>query len=455
MLIDVPARYWPRVVTRLIFYRRAQWWSPDRLGRWQDDRLRLLVRHAGAHVPYYRALFREIGLDPAAFRGRLDLPLIPPLDKETVRTRSAEFVADNAAAFHATEARTSGSTGTPLRFLLSADCRVSDAAATLRGYSWAGFRPGMKVLTMRSFMRDWESSYAMAGRSLNGSTIRLSGESAPRYWAKINRLKPAFFHGYPFALIMLAHYGRAAGVAGHAPHTIIAFGESLPPDLRRRLSEAYGGARVFDFYSMTENAVLIAECPRGGLHMCDDYACHEIAAPDGTPIASGTGEILGTSYSNYAMPLIRYRTRDFARLPGGPAAPCPCGRTFRTVAAIDGRTEDFIRTPDGRSINLFEEPISAAGGIAASQYVQDAPDSMYVNIVCGPDFDPACLPGVERELRRRVGDAMRIEFRTVAELERRPGDSGKTPFLISRIGNSVYGPRDSDAPAAESRTGAT
>lgn len=443
MLIEVPARYWPRVVTRWAFYQRAQWWSEARLGEWQDRQLRRLIRHAGAHVPYYRTLFRAIGLDPATFRGRIDLPRIPPLDKETVRTREPELVADNAAGFHATEARTSGSTGTPLRILLSADCKASDAAATLRGYAWAGFRPGMKVLTMRSFMRGWDFAYSMAGRSLNGSTIRLSPESAPRLWAEINRLKPAFFHGYPFALLMLAQYGRAAGVAAHAPRAIIVFGESLPPHLRRQLSQAYGGARVYDFYSMTENAVLAAECPHGSLHVCDDYACHEFVTPDGRPAASGTGEILGTSYSNYAMPLIRYRTRDSAVLPPPSAPACPCGRGFRTIQAIEGRKEDYIRTPDGRSINLFEEPMSAGVGIAASQYVQDAPDRMYVNIVPGADFDPRCLAEVERELRRRVGSAMGIEFRTVRELERRPGESGKTPFLISRIGHSAY-----TAPAA-------
>jgi len=435
MLIELPLRFAPHIGWRALFYLRSQWWSPARMSRYEDTRLRRLIRHAAEHVPYYRRLFREIGLDPEAFRGRVDLPRIPPLDKETVRQHVDELVADNAAAFHPVWAQTSGSTGTPLRLLLDADCRINDAAATLRAYLWAGYFPGMKVLTMRSFLRD--ISLNMGGRSLNASTVKLSRATAPRYWQAINRLKPSTFHGYPFSLIVLAQLARDAGIGYHSPKRIISFGESLPASLRRRLSEIYNGALIFDFYAMTENATLITECRCGTKHVLDDYACHEFVDDRGQPVESGTGEILGTSYYNYAMPLLRYRTRDFARLPDAPR-PCGCGRRSRSVAFIEGRKDDYIQTPDGQFINLTEEPMNAAVGVAASQFVQDRTNHMYVNILPGTDFDPASLANVERELRLRVGNAIGISFKVVSELERRPGETGKIPFLISRIGSSVY-----------------
>jgi phenylacetate-CoA ligase len=445
MLINVSPKAALRIVPHLLFYLRSQHWSPERLGRYQDDALRRLIRHAGRHVPYYRELFGRIGLDPAAFRGRADLHRIPLLDKETVRTRGEELVADNAADFDPTWSRTSGSTGTPLRFALGAACRASDAAATLRSYLWAGFVPGMRVFTLKWYMSPWEYRYGMAGRALDADTMKLSPDSARRLWGEVNRLRPSVFHGYPFAMIMLAKLARDAGIAHHCPKVIITIAESLPPGLRRQLSAAYGGARVFDFYSMTEDAVLITECRHGSMHVLDDYACHEFVDEQGRPVASGRGEIVGTGYYNYAMPLIRYRTRDFALLPGQ-QRPCACGRPFRTVESIEGRKEDFVQTPDGKLLNLFEEPLNEARGIMAGQFVQDEPDHLYVNILPGPDFVPESLRDVERELRRRVGEAMRIDFRVVAELERRPGESGKVPFLISRIGNRVAGRTQAPSP---------
>lgn len=437
MLAEFPLRLVPGLIGRLAFYWRSQHWSAARLERHADEKLRQLIRRAARQVPYYRELFRQIGLDPGSFRGRSDLARIPLLDKETVRRRSVEFLADDIGRLDPAWERTSGSTGTPLRLLLSADCRVNDAAATLRSYAWAGFFPGRKVFTLRWYMRDWLFCYTMAGRSLNADSMKLKRETALQLWVEINRLKPRIFHGQPFPLLLLATFAREAGLAYHCPNSVITFGESMPPSLRRRLSEAYGGARVFDFYGMTENAALITQCRYGSLHVMDDYACHEFVDGRGEPVQDGRGEIVGTGYYNFAMPLIRYRTRDYASLSRDQQR-CRCHSPFRVIQGIEGRMEDFVLTTDGRSINLFEEPIEAGTGIVASQYVQDAPDHLYVNILPGPDFVPATLGAVEVKLRQQVGAGMRIEFRVVDQLERRSATSAKIPFLISKIGNSIY-----------------
>jgi phenylacetate-CoA ligase len=436
MIASLAARDVPALARRVAFYARSQRWDRERLERHADERLRQLVRHAGRTVPYYRELFRGIGLDPERFRGRADLPRIPLLDKETLRRRIIEFLPDDVGGLRPSWERTSGSTGTPLRVLLSARARVENAAATLRAYAWAGFVPGMKVFTLRWYQRGWLLRPSMAGRSLNADALALDRETAVRIWERIERLRPAVFHGQPFALLTLAGYARAAGRTHHCPRRIITFGETLTPALRRSLAEAYDGARVFDYYGMTEGAVLVTECPAGSLHAHDDYAWHELVDERGEPVAQGRGEIVGTGYYNRALPLIRYRTRDLAALaPAGER--CRCGRSLRVVAQIEGRADDFILTPDGRSLKDVEEPMDHAVGVAASQLVQDAPDHVYVNVLPGPDFVPASLETVAEKLREQLGPGLRFEFRTVEQLERRPGGSGKTPFVISRIGNTL------------------
>ncbi len=441
MLAEFPLTWLPALGCRFLFLLRSQRWNAETMGRYADRRLRLLVRHAARHVPYYRDLFRRTGLDPAAFRGRRDLHRIPLLEKDVLRTRADELIADNAARFKPIWHHTSGSTGTPVRFMVDRGGRVHDAAATLRAYLWAGFVPGRKVFSLKFFMRGWAYRYSMAGRALNADTMQLGPETADALWGELNRLKPGFFHGYPFALVTLAVLGSKAGMVRHHPHTILSVAESLPPAVRRRLSELYGGARVFDIYSMTENCVMIAECSAGTRHVLDDYAWHELVDENGDPVDSGRGEIVGTGYYNYAMPLIRYRTRDWAHWAREQGS-CPCGRSLRAVGAIEGRKEDMVQTPDGRIINLFEDPFNVTRGVVAGQYIQDAPDHMTVNILPAPDFDPRSLESMERDLVMRVGEGMRITCKVVEALERRPGDSGKIPFVISRIGNTLYSAGD-------------
>ena len=446
MNTDIPLAWVPRIAARLLFLRRSQWWSPERVGRYADARLRNLVRHAGRHVPYYRALFRDIGLDPETFRGRADLPRIPPLDKQTFRTRHQEFVADNAAAFRPRWKSTSGSTGAPLRFQVSAASCIHDAAAHLRTYAWAGFHPYLtRAVWSRYQGQDWDVRYRMGGRCLGHNPHMLEQEVILRLWHEINRFKPAVFSGYPVTLLLIGRVAREAGLRPHRPRALICVGETLTADMRERLADLYGGAQVFDCYGLAENAALIAECPAGSLHVCDDYAWHEFVDAAGAPVAEGPCEILGTGYFGHAMPMIRYRTGDTARVrPAGRR--CACGRPSRAIEALEGRRVDLIQAPDGRTVAALPFAICAGRGIAASQFVQERHDHIYVNILPDADFDPASLRDVEHAMRHRLGPDIRIEFRTVERLERRAGHGGKTPMAISRICECPYEPPKADPP---------
>ncbi len=425
----------PKIALRCVYYHQSQKWDRDRIASYQDRMLRKLIRHAGRHVPYYRKLFRDIGLDPEGFRGRADMHRIPLLDKEFLRTHTEEFIADNAAKFRPQWTKTSGSTGTPLRLMLSADCRANDAAATIRAYQWGGYYPGKRIFTVRGFlMQSWVFKYNMLGTSLNFDSVELTREKAIQILAEIHKLRPQVYHGYPFSLAMLAKIAQNEGIPIPPGNSVITVGQTLSRHTRQLLEDAYGG-KVSDFYGMTENAVMFTECQHGNMHVIEDFAYHELVDARGELARDDRGELVGTSYYNYAMPLIRYRTRDNVILRDA-GETCPCGRQFRMVQDIEGRIEDFIRTPEGRLVNMVEGATAMGKGIMLSQYVQDAPDHMYVNIIPGPDFEEDSLPEVEKALRLRVGNAIGIDFKIVSQLEK--ADAKKTPFIISKIGNAFF-----------------
>ena len=415
------------------FYRRSQYWSRGRLEAYQDRQLRRVIRHAGKHVPYYRALFNRIGLDPETFRGRQDLQRIPVLTKQSVRTRTNELTADNCERFGVNHVSTSGTTGTPLKLTLS-DSTVSNfLASLLRCYHWSGYRFFTKTLSLQSYY--FEKQDLQAKRLYNVlrfDSCRLSRESAIRAIATINREKPRFFMGFPFDLVMLTKYASEAGLAINPPDSVLCYGETLSSEKRRILEDRLK-CKVYDFYSHHESVAMAAECEHGSMHLMDDFAYHELVNEKGEETAVEEGrELVGTGLYNLAMPLIRYCTGDKVRLDRSQAF-CPCGRNLRTVMKIIGKQADYLKTPDGRVLGaVMSHSIDEAKGVVMSQCIQESIDRITINVVTDDTYDQDSEIALRKGLRKRLGDEVKLDISKVERLEK--SKLGKTPFIISRIG---------------------
>ena len=140
-----------------------------------------------------------------------------------------------------------------------------------------------------------------------------------------------------------------AGIFGAEPWT----------DSMRRRVESEGGIKAYDIYGLSEiiGPGVAIECPcQDGLHIFEDYFYPEIIDTEtGEPVPDGEeGELVLTTLSKQAMPMIRYRTRDITHLI---SAPCPCGRTIRRIARISRRTDDMLII---RGVNVFPSQIEAA-----------------------------------------------------------------------------------------------
>jgi len=416
-----------KTINRMKFYKKSQYWSAGKLSSYQDEQLNKLIIHAGKNVPYYRNLFKEIGFNPESFKSREDLQKIPTLEKETVRTRKDEFIADNAAKFGMTNDSTSGSTGTPLHFILSDGVQANKIAALLRSYNWAGYRIGQKTFSLQSYyFPESEFKYNRFYNILRFDSNKLQKRSALKVISEINRFKPKFFMGFPFDILMLARFAREEGIEINSPQSIVTYGETLS-DVKRKQLEFEFNCRVFNFYSLHECSAMIAECEAGNLHLIDDFAYHEIIEED------GINRLVGTSYYNYSMPLIRYEIRDNVEL-CDTSELCECGRHFRRIKEIIGKECDYIQTLDGRFLGaVMSHSIDNADGVICSQCVQHSLDEVDINLITDSRFTSNSQQKLEKDLRKRLGTRMKLKFNIVNELEKRPG--GKTPFILSRIGN--------------------
>ena len=416
-----------KVLKRFRFYKRSQFWTKAQIEKYQDEQLIKLIQHAGRHVPFYRKLFKEISFNIEKFRGREDMHKIPTLDKEIVRTCQKEFIADNAGKFGITWDSTSGSTGTPLHFILDDAVQANKIAALLRSYSWAGYKLGKKTFSLQSYyFQEHDFKFNRFYNILRFDSNKLKKESALKVIKEINRLKPKFFMGFPFDILMLSSFAEDEGLEINSPQSIVTYGETLSQKKREFLEKAYN-CKVFDFYSLHECAAMISECEHGNLHLIEDFAYHE------TLEENGVRRLIGTNLYNYAMPLIRYETKDNISL-SEKQETCSCGRHFQIVKKIIGKQCDYIETPDGRFLgSVMSHSIDNAKGVVCSQCLQNVLDQIDINIVVDETYNEDSRIALEKGLRKRLGNKIKLIFKIVPQLGK--SRSGKTPFIISKIGN--------------------
>ncbi len=419
------------IYNRINFYRKSQRWNREKLETYQDEKLRQLIRHTNDHVPYYKKLFHDSGIDPLKFKGRVDMEKIPLLDRETVRTHKDELIADNAKKFGINWDSTSGSTGTPLHLVIDNDTNACKLGALIRSFKWAGYSLYDKTFSLQSYyLENTPFQYFRPFNVWRFDSNQLKRGTAVEAARLMNREKPKLLMGFPFDYMMVTRYASEEGIELHSPKAMITYGETLSPHKRNHLESAFG-CKIYDFYSHHECVAMISECKHGKYHLVEDFAYNEVVDEDGIIIEDGEGELVGTGLYNYAMPLIRYKTHDRVIL--NKRNGCGCGFPFGTVKEILGKQNDYLETPDGRVLSaVMSHSIDNAKGVVMSQCVQDAIDHINVNIITDDSYNENSRIELEKGLRKRIGNEIKLDFIIVEQLEKTRG--GKTPFIVSRIG---------------------
>ncbi len=159
--------------------------------------------------------------------------------------------------------------------------------------------------------------------------------------------------------------------------------------------------------------------------MDEDYAHIEFLHVDGDSY-----RIIGTNYTNYAFPLIRYDTGDVAELESEEKK-CPCGIPGRLVKSIDGRKEDYVLTPDGRRIGRLDHIFKDMVNIKECQIFQEHVERVVFRIVRGKEYTEKDEKKLLYEARSRLGNQIEISIDYVEAIERTT--QGKLRFVISKI----------------------
>jgi len=417
-------------------FTRNERLSRGELEEYQRERLKLLMRHAYEHVPYYRDVMRERRLTPADFQDLKDLEKLPVLTREDVKKHQARLQADNVPKRQIRHGHTSGTTGSPLGFLWDFSVCTAHHAADWRQKRWAGFSFGEPFVSLQGRQivpaaRQRPPFWIMnrVHNQLFMSSFHLKDEHLESYVDEIQRFSPKGVEGYPSTLYILARYLKKRDRFCPVP-AVLTSSETLLP-LQRELMEERFKCQVFDFYGMAERVVYASECAHRGKHLNPDYGIVEIVDQKDEPLPEGEmGTIVATGLWNFAMPLIRYKTSDAsAILPQR----CACGRSFPLMHPVTTKMEDIIVLADGRMVpsSILTHPFKPLDNILKSQIVQLERDRLEIYLVKGPGYTDGDTETLMTGMKERVGEDMRIEIKFVPDIPQEK--SGKYRWVISKV----------------------
>jgi len=395
-------------LTRLAANERK---SRDQLLTEQAQAVATLKEYAQRRVPFYQ---QQDGW--------------PVLDKQTVATQPEQFLSEEYRPASLLTAHTSGTTGSPLVVRFTKSCHQTEMAFRWRHRAWAGvpflsssaYISGHAVVPPTQMVPPFWRWDKIEQRLLM-SSYHLTPANLPAYAAALAEYRPEFVHGYPSSLYLLAGsvLAGAAGLAnGWRPRAVFTASETLLDFQRTAIEQAFG-AKVFNWYGNTEMTANIVECAAGNLHYRTDYGLIELLE-DGTMVLTGL--------NNWAMPLIRYRVGDVARWRAGD---CACGMAFPMVERVEGRQEDYVRTPDGRRVGRLDHLFKDVRHVREAQIVQKRVDEIVCRVVRTAGFEAADEERVRQEARQRLGDGVAVRFEFVEQIERTK--NGKFRFIVSEL----------------------
>ncbi|WAC67139.1 phenylacetate--CoA ligase [Agrococcus sp. SL85] len=405
----------------------------DELRALQLERLQASVRHAYEHVPVYRQKLDQAGVHPDDIRSLDDLRRIPFTTKEDLR-QSYPFgmfavPMDEVARIHAS----SGTTGRPTVVGYTSGDLDRWADVVARSLRAAGIRRGWKVHNAYGYGLFTGGLGAHAGIERLGCTvIPVSGGQTARQVQLIRDFEPDAILCTPSYLLTIADAFEAQGLDPRQTSLKVAVlgAEPWTNEMRREL-EARLDIDAVDIYGLSEvmGPGVGSECveTKDGPHIWEDHFLPEVVDPETLePVADGEmGELVFTSLTKEAFPVLRYRTRDLTRLLPGSAR-----SAMRRIEKITGRNDDMIIL---RGVNLFPtqiEEIALEIEHLTPHFVLELVqrgrmDGLVVKIECTPGVKPvietAAAEVLKARIKERIGTSVDVEVVPSGSLPRSEG----------------------------------
>ena len=359
----------------------------------------------------------------------------PLLTKTMVRDAPEAFI---RKGFPRIPAATGGTTGTPLLLMRSASCAAAEQTFLDRllgpgGPSWGSARIAVLRGDYVKPAADQRPPFALRthfGRRLLLSAVHLVPENFAWYVEALQRFRPRILLAYPNQAINLLRLLDRTG--DKIPvGAIVTSSEQLANESRLALENRLG-APVYDFYGQSERVCFASSSGAETYWFNPAYGRVEFAAADWYDAGPGRRavSIVGTTYWNDAMPLVRYDTGDFAIVPdtAGPAELEEITLGLRPFFGISGRSDEFVLTPDGLRVTALNQVGREVENILRIQFIQETSGLVIAQALVRPGFDDTHRQKLLSSLSTKIPPSLQFRLQIVDRLTMT--SSGKTPFII-------------------------
>lgn len=380
----------------------------------QLQRLQALLNRVYEAVPLYRQKFDDAGLDPTSVTSLADLARVPFTVKDDLRSAYPYGMFAVPLRDIVRVHSSSGTTGqiTVVGYTREDIDTWSDLMA--RTYASAGLTADDIVQVTYGYGLFTGGLGAHYGSERLGAlTIPVSGGNTKRQVQILKDFAVTALACTPSYALLIAETARELGIDPlDLPLRVGVFGAEPWSESMRRQIELALGIKAIDIYGLSEvmGPGVASECSeQHGLHVFEDHFLVEIVDPQTfLPVPDGEyGEVVFTTLTKQGIPVIRYRTRDISRIIPGT---CACGRTFRRIERVTGRSDDMLII---RGVNVFpsqiEQVLGGVPGVAPHYQVilskRGVLDHVEVHVEVAPEFGFDEVRELER-LQNRVKTAI-------------------------------------------------
>jgi len=347
--------------TPLIWNQEAETMPRQDLEKLQLQRLQQTAELVYNKVPFYKKAFDERGVKPADIKSLQDLNKLPFTTKQDLRDNYpfglVTVPMEQVVRLHAS----SGTTGKPTVGPYTAHDLDAWADTMARVYTAAGATSKDVVHNAYGYgLFTGGLGFHLGAERIGATVVPVSGGLSKRQIMLMEDFGATILACTPSYALVLAETAAEMNVDIRSRMHVRAgiFGAEPWTDEMREEVQAKMNLEAFDIYGLTEmgGPGVSVECPyHDGLHIAEDHFLAEIIDPDtGEPMGEGkVGELVFTSLTRQAQPLLRYRTRDRVILN---REKCACGRTMARMSKVKGRTDDMLII---RGVNVFPSSIES------------------------------------------------------------------------------------------------
>ncbi|MGB7290852.1 MAG: hypothetical protein WBD99_01600 [Thermodesulfobacteriota bacterium] len=411
--------------------RKNVWLSEKELKRIQEQKLKILIRHAYENVIYYRNLLDSVEIKPEHIRGIEDLSKIPITTKETIKkTPIDELLARGVDKERCIKETTSGSTGKPLTVYLDRKEKQHRKLRWLRAYFENGYSITDKVISIwRPMGFEKKSKFRKIGiLDFDYISVFLPLEEQIDL---LKKARPDVIYSTKSALELLSKRILKERMQIEKLKSIFSTGEVLEDATRKIIKDAFG-VNPTNVYASNEMGTLAWECrAHRGLHINADCVVTEFIDRGGKPVSPGDkGVTICTNLYSYTMPFIRYKLDDVCVLSKDM---CRCGRRFPLIESIEGRLDDIISLRDGSLLNFqfFFNFMKNYSEIDQYRIIQEGWEHIRVLLLCEEEYFKKTVDRFKKDFRVLFGKGVDVSFERVKEIPLDP--SGKLRSIISNV----------------------